>query len=277
MLTYNNQGRYKDVLELGNEMKKIIPETSLEDKNTSAISNIYRINGLALGYLGFDKAGQKDIKTAISYVEKVESKNTKMYLLSLCYQNMNIYYVNNQIQNKAFRDSTLYCLNKSTAAAEQIEDNNAEVSNDLKYEQIGFNYMRLGIFYLEQADKKGSIEQAEKYLLKGLKIYENKTYKISDNNRIMMLNQVSWLYTEKKDYRKSIDYAQRALALEQKFPDPYDRVESFEFLATSYLGLGENKKSKVYMDKYTYLKDSLRSVERNSVENSCKANSFRSY
>ncbi|WP_407648332.1 hypothetical protein [Chryseobacterium formosus] len=32
-----------------------------------------------------------------------------------------------------------------------------------------------------------------------------------------MLNQMSWLYMEKKEYQKSIDFAKRALELEKTF------------------------------------------------------------
>ena len=89
----------------------------------------------------------------------------------------------------------------------------------------------------ESDNNKGSLALAEKYLLLGLDIYEDKKYNLPVINKTTMLNQVSWLYMEKKEYQKSIDFAKRALELEKLSRNPGNRVESYEFLATSYLEL----------------------------------------
>ncbi|MCI3938570.1 tetratricopeptide repeat protein [Chryseobacterium aahli] len=114
------------------------------------------------------------------------------------------------------------------------------------------------------------MEKAEKHLRKAFAIYENKKYKTPVDNRIMMLNQMSWLYLEKKEYIKSIDFSKRALEIEKQYPDPYHRMESFEFLASFYLETGEKEQSKFYMDKYTLLKDSLNLADKETANVSMK-------
>lgn len=260
---YETQGRNEEVIHLGKQLKKVAKN---KKDLIGTITNIYRRNATVLGYLGLDDESMKDFRTAIRYAKDIENGDTKAYYLSLCYENMTGYYIKKQFDNKKYRDTIVSYLNKSLDAIKQVKDNNGTVSNDLKYDQMAFIDMRIGMHLLEQTAIKGSIEQAEKHLLEGLKIHKNKEYhNIPSGNKIMMLNQVSWLYLEKKEYQKSIDYAKQALELENQFKSPSDRVESYEFLSSSYLELGEKEKSKLYMDKYTFLKDSLNIAEKNQA------------
>lgn len=271
MRLYSNQGRYKEAVKIGNVIKVIIPDAP-SSKEKRIISSIFRKRGTALSNFGFLEEGMKDFKTAISYAEKIEDNDQKLYNLSLCYENITLYYNIRQFENKKYRDSIEYYYKKSLEKALQIRDKNPVISQSLKYDQIAFNNMRMGIFYLQQIDNnaKARPDLAEKYLIPALKIHENKAYQIPVTNRIMLLNQVSWLYLEKKDYKNSISYAERALNLEQQHKDPYHRVESYEFLASSYTETGDNKKSKVYMDKYLGLRDSLSIMEKNNTKEPLK-------
>ncbi|SHL07992.1 helix-turn-helix domain-containing protein [Chryseobacterium polytrichastri] len=255
MKLYLGQGKNKEVIKLGDQLKIV----AKNEKDTKGyISNIYSKNAIALGYLGLADASLKDLKKALNYVEEVKDRSTKFYLLSKFYQDMGLQYNLKRFENKKLGDSLVYTYNKSIEMAKQINDNSEAISKDVKYDMVGFSYMRLGMFYLEQSENiKGGLAIAEKYLLKGLGIYQDKKYSLPPSNKIMILNQVSWLYMEKKEYQKSIDYAIRALELEKQFREPEHRVESFEFLATSYLELGEKEKSKFYMTEYSILKDSI--------------------
>lgn len=259
---YLSQSRNKETADLGNQLKKI---TQGKKDEYGFISSIYRRNALALGSLGLDDASLRDFRTAIRYSEKIDDINKKLYQKSLIYENMTVCYVNKQLKNKKYRDSIVYYLDRSLEVVSQIKDNNGKLSNQLKYDHLAFINMRLGIFYLEQVDTKGSLGLAEKNLLDGLSIYNKDESNILPDNRTMLMNQLSWLYVEKKDFRTAIDYANRALVLEKQYSDPYHRVESFEFLASSYLEIGEKEKSKSYMEKYTFLKDSLAYAEKNAA------------
>jgi len=268
MRLYGLQSRNKEVLTLGDQLKKI----AINKQDTYGyIANIYRKNALTLGYLGLDDASLKDFKSAIKYANTIKDNDKKLYHLSLCYQNIGLHYKLKRFENTKLRDSLLGTYKKSLELVKQISDDSKTVTKDLKYDQIAFTDMCLGMFYLvEGSTEKGSLELAEKYLMEGLQIYQDKKYNTPPDNKIMMLNQVSWLYMEKKDYQKSIDYAKQALELEKRFKDPYHRVESFEFLADSYREVNNKEKSKLYMEKYTFLKDSLAYVDKSEADATMK-------
>lgn len=265
MTIYNDQNRYKDVVSLGNQLKEIAKGTKDE---SGLVSNIYRRSALALTFLGLDEEGLKDYKCAINSAQDIRDSNIKYYTLSSLYENITGVYENHKrYEGKIYEDSTFYYLNKSLDAGKKIRDNSKSISTKVKYDQLAFTNMRLGIFYLERSDEaKENLDKAQKYLFEGLKFYEDKKYNVFPSNKITMLNQISWLFLEKKEYQKSIDYANRALKLEKTFKSPSDRVESFEFLTSSYMEMGEKDKSKEYMRKFNQLKDSLTFVQKKEAD-----------
>lgn len=262
MRLYLGEGKNNDVIKLGDELKKV----AKNEKDTDGyISSIYNRNALALGYLGLADASLKDLRAVLKHAPDIKDKDKRFYVLSQFYHEMGLQYDLKRNENKKLRDSMVYTYNKSIELAKQISDNSKSVTKDVKYDLIGFNYMRLGVFYIGFDDIKGNLELAEKYLLLGLDIYQDKKYNLPVDSKTTMLNQVSWLYMEKKEYQKSIDFAKRALELEKQFRYPENRVESYEFLATSYLELGEKEKSKFYMTEYSFLKDSIADVGRTNA------------
>lgn len=262
MSAYDNLNKNKEITGLGDELKKTIAK--YKEDPTGIISSILRRNAVALGYLGLDDESRKDLNLALKYSESIKNSDARYFQQGSIYENITMAFSNMPNNDKKNRDSIVYFLNKSLEATKKIKDANKKYHN-LKPESIGFTYVRLGIFYLEQASVKGSLEKAEEYLLESYKIYENKNYKLSSYNKTVMLNQMSWLYMEKKEYEKSIEFANKALELEKKFKNPTNRVESFEFLATCYPAIGEKEKAKLYMSKYTVLKDSLNMSLRNDT------------
>lgn len=260
MRYYGDLGQNDNVIKIGNRLKK---QTANDESSRLLLARIYQLNGLAFGYLGMLNDSRKDFKAAINYAESLKDVNQKNYVLSLCYENYTLLFHSRHFKEFS-KDSTLIYLDKSIEKAYLIEDGNNLISKDLKYDMIAFAYMRMAIHSLELVDENGYLELAEEYLDKALKINEN--YNILPRNEIMLFNQVSWLYMEKGEYSESISFAKRALNLEKKYNAPYHRVESFEFLASSYLELGEKDKSKEYLGKYTFLKDSIALSEKNSID-----------
>lgn len=264
MSHYVQQGMDKKSIEIGNEMKKI----PLDNENIDLFANIYRINALALGHLGLHEASLKDLKTAIKYAERMKDKSLGLYYIAYCYENMTGYYhnkvyTNPEADNEENNDSIKYYLDKSLETIKKIKDNNGGlVTDDLKYDHLAFIDIRLGIFYLERSE----LEKAETHLLEGYSIHQNKTYNLNGYNKVMLLNQLSWLYLEKKDFQKSIEYANSALKLEKQYKNPHNRVESFEFLSSAYAQTGEKQKTAFYLHEFTILKDSIRMAERNSAD-----------
>jgi len=261
---YESQNKHKEIIKLATELKKI--DAGPQADRTMA--NLYRSNALALGYLGFDEVSLKDFKTAITYAEKIDDSDIKNYTLALAYEQMTIYFFNKRLENISYKDSVINYHKKSLEAAQLIKDKGQEITTEKKYSLISFNYIRLGISYLEEAIKPGNIQLAEKYLTKSLNIVRK--YNLVEADNVILLNQLSWLYLEKKDYQKTIEYAKLAWDLEKQFPNPTNRVESFEFLATAYTDMGDTKNAKIYMNKYSVLKDSIRITERNNADKAHK-------
>ncbi|REC44235.1 helix-turn-helix domain-containing protein [Chryseobacterium pennipullorum] len=259
---YLDKNDNKGIIKLATELKKI----DAGPQAVRTMANIYRSSGLALGYLGFDEAALKDFKTAATYAKKIDDPDIKNYTLALIYQNTSLYFFNKRLENKTFNDSVKNYHNKSIEMAKLLRNYGKEITTEKKYDIISFNYVRLAISYLEEADKLENLAMAEKYLMDALNIVNNHNLHKGDN--AILINQLSWLYIEKKDYKKAIEYAFQALNTEKKFPDPNNKVESFEFLATAYSELGDTKNSKLYMNKYSNLKDSIRIAEKNSADQS---------
>ncbi|MGG5208249.1 helix-turn-helix domain-containing protein [Chryseobacterium sp. MIQD13] len=270
MTAYGKQDKNKEIVELGNQLKKRVQNKKKDP--TGVISSIYHKNALALVYLGLDDTSKKDTEMAIRFAKTIDNPDRKYFRLTQSYMDLHSHYNNrdNQSSKKIYKDSTLYYLNQALEAAKSIRDNNGEIPNNMKYAEIIYVHMRLGIFYLEYSDEKGNLELAEKNLLKAEKINENNKGSLSAREESTLINQLSWLYMEKKEYHKSIDYANHALQLEKQDHRPTSRVESYEFLATCYMEIGEKEKSKFYMRKYTNLKDSLNIVNRLNADTTMK-------
>lgn len=266
---YGKQDKNKEIVELGNELKRSI-QNEKED-STGVISSIYRKNAMALMYIGLDSDSKKDVETAIRFAKTIRNPDKKYLRLTQCYMDLHSYYnsMNHQFQKKIYKDSTLYYLNKSLEAGLRIKDDNKEIANKAKYNEVIFIYTRLGIFYLEYSDEKGNLGLAEKNLLKAEKLQKEKGA-LPIRSQTTLLNQLSWLYMEKKEYQKSIDYANRSLQLEKQQSRPSSRVESFEFLATCYMEIGDKEKSKYYMREYTNLKDSITIAGRTTADTTIK-------
>ncbi len=267
MTVYSREGKNEQVIDLGNELKKIVQK----EKDTSGIiSQIYGKNALTLFTLGLDDAGLKDLKTAVRYTEEISNKNKKHYFQGTYYENMTAYYSNSKRYGLKYKDSVFYFLNKSLEANKKITEDGKGISKKKKNRAIAFISIRIAIYYLEDPTVKGNLDKAEQHLKAALIVYDNKDYNIEQTEKTMLLNQFSWLYMEKKEYQKSIQYGNQALELDKKSPNPYNKVDSYEILASDYLGLGDKDKAKFYMDKYTNLKDSIRFSEKNATDNAMK-------
>ena len=268
MTVYSREGKNEHVLDLGNDLKKLIQNK----KDTAGIiSQIYGKSALTLFTLGLDEAGLKDLKTAIRHTADISNENKKNYFRGTYYENMTAYYSNSKrYGGKEYKDSIFHFLNKSLEANNKVTDDGKGISKKKKYRAIAFINIRIAVYCLEEPTVKGNLEKAEQHLLVASKVYEDKDYNIEQTEKTMLLNQLSWLYMEKKEYQKSIQYANRALNLNKQSPNPYNKADSYEFLASDYLGLGDKEKAKFYMDKYTNLKDSIRFSEKSATDNTMK-------
>lgn len=258
-----------DIVNIFDKTESIIRNKN--DDPTGIISSVYRKNALALMYLGLDDASKKNVDRSIFLAKTIKNPDTKYLRLSQCYLDLHSHYNSRAQQSQRKRDKylTLYYAKRALEEAKKISDDNGVVTDTEKYIEVIGAYIRLGIFYLEHSDEKGNLELAEKSLSEAESLQKT-TNALSIRNQTTLLNQVSWLYMEKKDYNKSIEYAYRSLKLEKQSRRPSSRVESFEFLTTCYTQLGNKEKSKIYMQKYSVLKDSINIANTLNADNAMK-------
>ncbi len=262
---YSKADRNKEIVELVSQIEPLIKDI---DKDPSGeISSIYRKKALALMYLGLDSASKENTFNARRLARTISDPDLKHWRLSQISKDLHSYFNSreNESAKKADQDSSLYYLKRSLDENNLISDKSTTVEDKKKYNGIVETYTRLGIFYLEHSDKPGNLKLAEKSLLQAEQI-QNSRKVLNGRFLATLLNQLSWLYLEKKDFPRSIDYARSALDVEKSNRRPSARVESFEFLADSYLELGDKKLAKYYMDRYTVLKDSINIANRQNTE-----------
>src|SRR5690606_18278219 len=114
MLIYVDQNQFKEAYAIGSKIKKL-PAT----KSAYTISDVYRLNALALGGIGFFEESLNDYRTAIKYAKKIDNNDTRLYMLSLCYENITQYFASKSYfgKNGSFvqehRDSIQFYLIKS--------------------------------------------------------------------------------------------------------------------------------------------------------------------
>lgn len=259
---YLGQRNNKAVVDLGSNLKKV----AKDQKDTYGhIASIYRRNALALGYIGLDEASLKDFKKAISYAKTIENEDKRNYVIATSYENMSVYYENKKFDETKLKDSMEYYYLKSLEMAEKISDHGKPVPIEQKYGLLSYVNMSLGTYHMKIA-REINLPLAEKYLLEGYKIQNNKRYTVDPYDKIYMYNQLGYLYLKTKDYKKSIEYLNAAMVLEKQHSYPASRIDSFETLAQVYVAMGDKEKSEFFMNKYALLVDSLDYVDKKEAD-----------
>ncbi|MGD1319670.1 helix-turn-helix domain-containing protein [Chryseobacterium sp. 2R14A] len=259
---YLGQRNNKAVVDLGINLKKV----AKDQKDTYGhIASIYRRNALALGYIGLDEASLKDFKKAISYAKTIENEDKRNYVIATSYENMSVYYENKKFDETKLKDSMEYYYLKSLEMAEKISDHGKPVPIEQKYGLLSYVNMSLGTYHMKFA-REINLPLAEKYLLEGYKIQNNKRYTVDPYDKIFMYNQLGYLYLKTKDYKKSIEYLNAAMVLEKQHSYPASRIDSFETLAQVYVAMGDKEKSEFFMNKYALLVDSLDYVDKKEAD-----------
>lgn len=259
---YLGQRNNKAVVDLGSNLKKV----AKDQKDTYGhIASIYRRNALALGYIGLDEASLKDFKKAISYAKTIENEDKRNYVIATSYENMSVYYENKKFDETKLKDSMEYYYLKSLEMAEKISDHGKPVPIEQKYGLLSYVNMSLGTYHMKIA-REINLPLAEKYLLEGYKIQNNKRYTVDPYDKIYMYNQLGYLYLKTKDYKKSTEYLNAAMVLEKQHSYPASRIDSFETLAQVYVAMGDKEKSEFFMNKYALLVDSLDYVDKKEAD-----------
>lgn len=250
-IIYFNSTDYNKVINLDEEFLK----TGNEIKDYENVSHIHRLKGCAYAELGLLSKGSEELEQALEYARKIPPGNPRQYALSLIYSNLG----NQLAKGGAPQDSIFTNIKKCIAEAEKItETDNASISK--KYSLIAYSY----IIMANEYEKEEKMDLAENYYLKSLSLHNTKSVPLVE--RVVLLNQLGYFYYEKKEFEKSIKYAQEGLAVEKKSSIPQLRRDLFEILSKCYMELHETENSKKYLDLFTTLNDSISNINRKAID-----------
>ncbi|MCT2563896.1 AraC family transcriptional regulator [Chryseobacterium herbae] len=256
MARYFDAGNHKKVIDLSTEAEK----QALEAKDDAKLANIYRLKASSYTELGFNNESIAEFRNALEIAEKVLSEDKKNYLKSLIYTGIGLHaaHVNAPL------DSVIYYQKKALESAVHIENTKDFMAR--KYHLLALSNMNLGMTSVAS----NRIKDAENYFGKALEIAQNKTYPVSKNLEVTILNEYAWLYHDQKKYSQAVYYAKKAEQLEKAIKIPYIRRDIYEVYFKSYVELGEKEASKKYMNLYTKLNDSLVNEEKKTINTPVK-------
>ncbi|MGX9985157.1 helix-turn-helix domain-containing protein [Soonwooa purpurea] len=249
-IIYFNSSDYDKVINLDDGFLKVGEEI----KDYEKMSHIYRLKACAYSELGVLKKAKDVYASALEYANKIEPGNGKQHALGVIYGNLASLF----IKSGAPQDSIFASIEKSIAAADKItETDNLYISK--KYSLIAYSYMILANEYL----KSGNQQLAGTYYQKAYKIHNTQPVPLVE--KVVLLNELGYFYSEQKDYEKAVEYAELGLAMEKKASFPQLRKVLFESLSKSYLELQKTEDSKKYFELFTALNDSINKNDRSAL------------
>ncbi|HCA05945.1 helix-turn-helix transcriptional regulator [Chryseobacterium sp.] len=254
MRTYSTLNNSEKVIEVATDLESYINE----DSSPQQVSNMYKMKAVSLGDLGFLEDSHKAYQASKKYLGKIKDNDVRHYYSSLFYSNYSGYFD----QSKKQPDSVRLNLIKGLEEAEKISEKESSISLGQKYDLIVSIQANLTLYYLwiiQPAEPR----TAETYLLKSLKIAEHR--KISSLNEMNLYRTAGDFYFEQKNNDKAIHYAQKGLELERKISSPSGREIFYEILTEAYLAKNNTLEGKKYNQLLTKLRDSIRTVEKHSV------------
>lgn len=217
-----------------------------------------------------------DIKKSLHYLDMALKKNANQNNLNVEAQ---IYAELGRNYNIiGFTKEAIENLNKSTSIAKRlpIENRNKILKytyslRSVIYEELGdfsglykdlhlshnlspdvYTSSRLGKFFIVH---KKNLDSAKYYLELGNNLSKGRKYPIF---QISILKR-NWgrYYQVIGDYHKAISSYEESLLISKQLNKPQDQKETYKLLYEVYKHLGDDKKSTLYLEKYTHLSDSI--------------------
>ena len=251
MLIYYNGGDYKKVIEESRTLEKY----AFKINDNEYLSDVFRMKAIAYDQMGFQKEALNELSKSIPYAEKVDLKSKSLYKKALIYESYAGIYEKlgdnkKQIENR----------HKSILASKEITDNR-QAYKDAKYHNLALQYGSLAYTYSNLKKKDSALF----YFNEALKVYDNKNVDIYIDGKATLLSDLAVFYSSNKEYKNSIKFAKQAEKLEKQTTLPYIRRDIFKSLFDSYAGINKIDSSKIYLNLYTKLNDSIIKVEKKSL------------
>ncbi|REC63558.1 hypothetical protein DRF65_05560 [Chryseobacterium pennae] len=244
----------KKSLEYSYKTEKLAKE--LEDNEV--IAQVHEFRGSAYLDLGFNDEAYHELQKAIIYYKNKQQH----YRLYRTYQNLLNYYET----TKAPQDTMVAYLNKSLHEIESVQENDSDLPFPAsKYYQISRIYMNMGMFYTGVYTPQQP-QLAEQYLLKSLKILEERNL-TNSTNLLFVLNSLGRFYDNQQQPEKAIQYATNALQFEKQSQQIGERQISYMILANSYEVIKDKDSALKYSKLYSNLSDSIALTQKKEAGN----------
>lgn len=256
------KGNYQNVIRLADELE--VKNTIKKSSNNNIVSEIYRNLAMSYTKIGFYDQGYRQYHNSLKYAKRMPSSDEHHFAMFAIYNSFVNYFDNKRTNS----DSLLFYLSKSVVELNKISNDSRIAKVGLKNEAEILTRSQIGTYYLEIA-KPPQLSEAKKWFTDAEKIYNerNPQLKMSSFNEIEFLLSLSQLYVQEENYSKAIQFAEKCILIEKKSHiNPSKRKNIYEILAKSYLEIGENRKSKINMDLYTHINDSINRVEKEQMD-----------
>jgi len=261
MRQYAKLHEYQKALHISTEVERL----AFLLKDYRQLSILYTTRATLYNYLSLNDQSFKEYKQAEKYAQLISNTDQRHYELSMIYYNLATYY-----QGQLDYPNTIASLVKSEREIQKVQDNSTDIGLEKKMDMLLSINMNLGILSFGKENPQKDIKLAESYFLKALDIQKNMSENMSTFTKIDLFSALLEFYYKKKDYRKGIEYGEKALTLEKSHKMPYNRRVVYMVLAKCYLGINETAASEKYLNLYSKLNDSINAVEKIAVEEPIK-------
>lgn len=235
---YWRSGNFKKSIEKLSIAEKLIKEYGADD---FTIAKIYQEYSQTYYPLNLYELALKNNAKAIFYGLKINDPLTKRKFLTYIYSTRSsLLYVTHQ------KDSALIYLQKSK-----------------KLYPTPFNTSNIAGHYIEY---ERNLDSAKIYLDKALLLLNEKTtsYDVS-----VIYYYYGYYYNEKKQYTDALKSLKKSMTI-NKINNPLHNSNIYRQLSIAYEKLDSTEQQKTYLEKYTFLKDSIERAQVKGVDESIK-------
>lgn len=229
------------------EETKLGEEIGVKAKDYRFLADILTFRSIAYREQGFYDTSLSLLEEAFKYSEKIPDDNKRFATNAMLYGNMADYY-NVKKDNRKVKEFTLKSLDENEKINPTTKDEIMRKKHMSAQQNIG-----LGFIYQENRQ----LDSAEYHFLKSYDLFFAEDSGFPAFEKPLLLQDLSNLYFEKKNYKKSIAFAKRSLSIFGKSTTADIRKNLYENLYKSYLEEQKIDSSKYYSDLFTKLNDSL--------------------
>jgi len=229
-------------------------------QDNKALSSIYLYRGQASAILDLYNEAKENLHKSLTYADKINDKVEKPLQLGTIYANFAGMYEGDKNGN----DSISYYLHKSLEAIKSTpKDKLTDVQKTNYYNLLITGYMNMGMLYTYIL-QPARLDKAEPYFEKVLEFSKTapKYFELSDFDTYKALGV---FYGMKKDYKKSIDFFEKALQIEKHKNNPRMRLIIYKELQNSYDSQRNISMQNQYLELYSTLNDSINRAEKKSI------------